>query len=261
MMNILKNCLCLLFSCLLPFWSLAQSPVATRISSGIDLGAGFRSGQISPSLTYYQLLNVTKDRSFSIGWTAAFRTFYASNVDYTTAPAYLRRGGKSGFYALGAPLAPAYIDTLQMPSASATSLNLGARVQFRVSLFEIGASADLLGITLGRSRVGKYTSSSGYYLAETATKVEQAFPFTGDAVNQSARPTVANIQLLGDNAIGTLATEVYGRVKVSQGVGIKVGYQWLSTEYTTSVRNGADGNDRFRSRSGLTYVGLTFFSF
>lgn len=238
--------------------ALAQSPVSTRLSSGADIGAGFRPNQVSPSLSYYQLLNITRSRAFSLGWTATFRTFYADNVDYITAPAYLSHGGKSGLYALGTPLVPERLDTLRMASASGTSLNLGIRAQFRIKFLEIGASADILGLTLGRSRVGQYLSSSGYFVAgKTAAGADSTALFRGNNVNQSARPTIANFQLLGDNAIGTLATEVYARVMISQRFGIKAGYQWLTTEYTTTTTNIADGNNRFRGRSGLTYLAVT----
>ncbi|NID11036.1 hypothetical protein [Fibrivirga algicola] len=251
------NTLRILLICLLPLASMAQSPVSTRLSSGLDLGAGFRKDQVSPSLSYYQLLSVTKSKFLSVGWQTTFRTFYASNVDYITAPADLSRGGKTGFYALGAPLVPARLDTLSMSSASGTSLNLGVRAEIHLKFVDIGASADILGITIGRKRIGQYRSSTGSFIGKTSAGVDSTQRFTGSNVNQSARPTIANLQLLGDNAIGTLATEVYARALVGQRVGIKVGYQWLTTEYTASVKNVLDDNNRFRSHSGLTYVAVT----
>ncbi|MEZ0486296.1 hypothetical protein [Fibrella aquatica] len=249
----------LLCICLMPLLSVAQSPVSTRLSSGVDLGAGFGKDHISPSLSYYQLLTITKTKVLSVGWTANFRTNYLSNADYITAPANLSRGGKTGFFALGAPLIPANLDTLRMSSASGTSFNLGVRAQVRIKFLEIGASADIVGITLGRRRTGQYLSSTGAYsLGTSVSGADSVQRFTGSYVNQSAKPTIANLQLLGDNSIGTLATEVYIRAIVGQRLGVKVGYQWMMTEYTTSVTNTVDDNRRFRSRSGLTYVGVTF---
>lgn len=248
----------ILFICLMPLVAAAQAPVSTRISSGFDIGAGFRKEQISPSISYYQLLNVTRQKLLSIGWTANFRTNYASNVDYITAPANLSRGGKTGFYALGAPLVASNLDTLRMTSASGTSFNLGIRVQVHLKYVDIGASADLLGLTLGRSRIGQYISSTGAFVAgKTAAGADSTARFVGANTSQNAKLTIANLQLLGDNSIGTLATEVYARVLLGQRFGVKVGYQWLSTEYTTSVKNVVDNNNRFRSRSGLTYVAVT----
>ena len=191
-----------------------------------------------------------------MGWMATFRTFYASDVNYLTAPAKLSRG-KTGFYALDAPLIPANLDTLTMASASGTSLNLGVRAEIHVSIFDIGASADILGITLGRTRVGKYRSSTGLFVGTSRAGADSLHRFTGGNVNQSAKPTIANLQLLGDNSVGTLATEMYVRARVSQRCGIKAGYQWLTTEYTTSTTNTVDGNSRFRSHSGLMYVAVT----
>lgn len=243
--------------CLLPLLSVAQSPVSTRLSAGVDLGAGFRPGQVSPSLSYYQLLKVTKQKLIAIGWTATFRTFYGSNVDYITAPAEISRGGNTGFNALGASLVASRLDTLRMSSASGTSLNLGVRAQINLKYVEIGASADILGLTLGRNRIGQYISSTGTF-ATGKSGVDSIARFAGPYVSQTAKPTLANFQLLGDNSIGTLATEVYARVLVGQRLGVKVSYQWLMTEYTASIRNLADDNNRFRSRSGLVYVGLTF---
>ncbi len=252
-MNIVR----ILLICFLPLLSVAQSPVSTRISSGVDLGVGFRKDQLSPSISYYQMLNLTKKKIFSIGWTATFRTFYASNVDYITAPADISRNGKTGFYALGAPLVASRLDTLRMASASGTSLNFGVRGEVHFKYFDIGASADILGITIGRNRIGQYISSTGSFVTGKSG-VDSIGRFAGPYVNQTAKPTIANLQLLGDNSVGTVATEVYARALVGQRLGVKVGYQWLMTEYTASIKNLVDDNNRFRSRSGLTYVALTF---
>jgi hypothetical protein len=143
-----------------------------------------------------------------------------------------------------------------MASASGTSFNLGLRAQINLKYVEIGASADILGLTLGRNRIGQYLSSTGTF-ATGKSGIDSIAQFAGPYVSQTAKPTLVNFQLLGDNSIGTLATEVYARLLLGQRFGIKVGYQWLRTEYTASIRNLADDNNRFRSRSGLTYVALT----
>ena len=254
----------LLFICL-PVCAVAQAPVSSRLSSGIEVGASFKPNVLSPSATYYQLLNITQNKMLSIGWTSTFRTFYADNQDYITAPANLTRGGKTGFNALGAPLVVANLDTLQMSSASGTSLNFGARIQLRFGPVELGASADILGLTLGKTRVGQYLSQNGYFTVKGYTGRDSTAFFTKGANGvdnrpQAAKPTRANLQLLGDNSLGTLATEVYAKILVGQRLGIKLGYQWVTTEYTTSVPNvAADDNRRFRNRTGgMPYVALSF---
>jgi hypothetical protein len=231
--------------------------VRSRISSGIDLGAGFGTNQFSPSVTYYQLMNVTKSRAFSIGWTASFRPYYASDQDYITAPAELSRG-KTGFAALGAPYQLAQIDTLRLASASNTSFNFGIRAQVRVGIFEIGASADVLGLTLGKTRVGRYISSNGYFYGKSTSDADSLIRFSGANVDQSARPSRTNLLLFGDNSYGTLATEVFVRARINQRLAVKVGYHWLTTEYRTDIVNEADKNSRFRNNSGLFYLAATF---
>ena len=61
-----------LLACLLSLLSVAsfaQFPGANRILSGIDVGAAFQKGTFAPSLTYYELLTVGRQKAFSIGWT------------------------------------------------------------------------------------------------------------------------------------------------------------------------------------------------
>ncbi len=231
--------------CLLPVLSVAQRAVSTRLKAGADLGVGFQASRISPSFIYYQLINPTRTGLFSLGYTVAFRTFYANDVDYITAPV--------------SPLVPAKLDTLRMNYASGTSLNLGIRAQINLKFIEIGASADLLGLTIGKGRVGQYISSGGSFVAgQTAKGTDSLSRFVGANINQTARPSLVNFQLPGNSTLGTVANEVYARVYVQQRIGIKLAYQWLASEYTTTVRNTVDDNNRFRSRSGLVYVGITF---
>lgn len=236
----------------------AQSPVANRISSGVDLGAGFKVDNINPSVQYYQVLHLVPNRLFSIGWTTKLSTFYGKKLDFITAPAGLSRG-KTGFDAIGAAYVPANLDTLSFGTMTVTSLNFGIRVQGKLGPVELGASADLLGISLGASRTAIYQSSTGKFVAGvTAAKTDSLVSFTGVNASQSARPGIANLRLLGDNNIGTLGTEVFARILINQRVGIKLGYQWIITEMTAAKRDVVAGNNRFRYTTSMPYVALTF---
>jgi hypothetical protein len=243
----------LLAVCLLgPVASFAQSPVSARLSSGYDLGLGYSTNRYSPSIQYYQLLNIGERRLISLGWNFRLGAFYGDNIDYYTAPARLTRD-KTGFSALGAPLVPANIDTVRFDFVSMTSASIGIRAQINLGRVEIGASADLVGLTLGRNRTGRVTSSTGRYQTDSTATL----PFTGIYANQSARPSRFNARLLGDNNLGTLSTDVYARVRVSQRIGIKAGYQWLTSEVRLSNRDIVADNNRFRNRSGLAYLAVT----
>jgi hypothetical protein len=124
---------------------------------------------------------------------------------------------------------------------------------------ELGASADLLGLTLGRRRTARYRSSTGLFSAVKSKSGADSIiaPFAGVNVFQRAYPSRLNLQLLGDNDRGTLSTEVYARVRINQRFAIKAGYQWLTTEVTVQNRDIIADNNRFRNRAGLAYLALT----
>ncbi len=236
----------------------AHSQTRNRVGSGLDVGVGFKVDNVNPSVQYYQLLHLLPERRFSIGWTARLSPFFGHKLDFITAPAGLSRG-KTGFDAIGAPYVPANLDTITFSNVSATALNFGIRVQGRFGPVEIGASADLLGLTIGGGQSGVYRSSTGKFVAGiTAAGADSVVAFTGTNVNQLAHPTAGNLRLFGDNNIGTLGTEVFVRVFLNQRIAVKIGYQWVITEMTNSNRDIVANNDRFRYTTSMTYVGLTF---
>lgn len=232
----------------------AQSPVSSRLASGADVQIGFGNKTIAPSITYYQLLNVGPKKMFSFGWTARFGTFYGNDLDYTTAPARLTRG-KTGLDAINAPIIVANLDTLRFKKASLTSLNFGVRAQVNFGIVEIGASADILGIAFSRNRRALYGSTTGQF-TQTVNNVLDTLSLQGASVLAGA--SRLNGRLLGDNNAGTLATEVFLRVKISQRVSAKAGYQWVITEMVSNTVNIVDNNARFRNKMGMPYIGVTF---
>ncbi|GAA4458060.1 hypothetical protein GCM10023189_29740 [Nibrella saemangeumensis] len=232
----------------------AQSPVSSRIAAGADAQVAFGKGTIAPSISYYQLLNVGPNNMFSFGWTTRLGTFYGNNLNYITAPARLTRG-KTGLEALSAPLLVANIDTMQFKRVSLTSLNFGVRAQVTVGIVQIGASADIFGVAFSRNRRGLYRSTNGQFIQET-TLGNDTIPLQGASV--AAVAPRFNARLLGDNNSGTLATEIFVRVKINQRLSAKAGYQWMMTEMRAFTVNVTDNNDRFRNRMGMPYIGLTF---
>ncbi|GAB3694391.1 hypothetical protein GCM10027592_15250 [Spirosoma flavus] len=238
--------------------SFAQSPVSARLSSGYDIGMAYSTQHYNPSITYYQLLNTGDRRLFALGWTLRAGAFYGDNLNYYTAPARLTRG-KTGFGALGAPLIDKNIDTIRYDYVSMTSVSVGVRAQFNLGIVEIGASADLVGLTLGKSRIGRYKSSTGQFTVKNATGGDSlTLYYQGVNTFQKTSPSTFNVRLLGDNDIGTLATEVYARVYITPRIAVKAGYQWLTTETSAANRDVVADNNRFRHRAGMGYLALTF---
>ncbi len=238
----------------------AQSPVSARLDAGVDIGAGFKSHQLAPSIAYYQLLNVGEKKLFSFGYSVKLGTFYGQDVSYTTAPARLTRG-KSGLSSLGSDLVVANIDTVAFANVSMTNLNLGLQAQVNLGPVSLGVTADILGVGFGRSRIGQYKSSTGKYIVPSPANKDSVLTFQGTNISQAASPGNLNLRLLGDNNIGTLSSEVYARIKVDQRIGVKVGYQWLTTEMTVRNRDVVADNNRFRNRTNYPYLALTFFLF
>lgn len=236
-----------------------QSPVSARLKSGFDVGMAYSKNNYQPSIAYYQLINAGERKLFALGWTMRLGAFYGHNLNYYTAPARLTRG-QTGFGALSGPLVNGNIDTVRFDYVTMTSLNVGVRAQVNLGRVELGASADLLGLTLGRRRTARYRSSTGLFSTVKSKSGADSLsaPFTGDNVFQQAHPSRLNLRLLGDNDRGTLSTEVYARVHVNQRFAVKAGYQWLTTEVTVQNRDIVADNNRFRNRAGLAYLALTF---
>ncbi|MFD1141351.1 hypothetical protein ACFQ4C_09535 [Larkinella insperata] len=234
----------------------SQSPTSSRLSSGLDVGAAFKKNYLAPSITYYEMLNLDANQVFSIGWTVRTSAFYASNAEYITAPAKLTRE-KTGFQALGASLVPANIDTMQFDRVSVTSVNFGLRAQIKLGPVEIGAGTDLLGLAFGKNREGNYRSSKGTFQRTNTNNEVDTVSFAKFPL-QYAQPQRVNARLLGDNNLGALSSEVYIRLQATRRVGIKAGYQWITTEMRASNVNLEDKNRRFRNRASMTYVALTF---
>ncbi|GAB3273050.1 hypothetical protein GCM10027347_45140 [Larkinella harenae] len=242
---------------LISFVAFSQSPTSSRLSSGVDVGAAFKKDYLVPSLSYYEMLNLDANQMFSIGWTIRVGAFYGDNLNYTTAPARLTRG-KTGFAALGAPLQVANIDTMRFDWVTVTSANLGLRAQVRIGPVEVGASADILGFAFGKTREGRYRSSTGRFKVPNAAGTADSLVSFRGHPQQYAQPQRINARLLGDNDRGALATEVYIRLRVTRRVALRAGYQWITTEMRASTKNEDDNNQRFRNRADMAYVGLTF---
>jgi hypothetical protein len=230
--------------CLIQAVAFGQSQTAYRISSGLDLGVALKSQYTSPSLAYYQLLNIGPRKLLSVGYTAKYASFYGDNLTYETAPARLR---------------PDNIDRVYFGYVTINSFNFGVRAQLHVSIIDIGASADVLGIAFGKGRGGIYQSLKGQFKAGTSADGKDSLAtFTGDNAFQRASPSNASLRLFGDNNLGTLSSEVYVRLHINQRVAVKVGYQWLTSEMTTNKRDVVANNDRFRNTTSMPYFAVTF---
>lgn len=240
------------------FHAAGQPVNRTSLRGGVDAGVAFQRNYSTLSLAYYELIGPSGNKTFFVGWTGRLAVVSGNDPDYYTAPARLTRG-QSGPGSLFSPILVPNIDTVRFRHVSQTSLNVGIRAEIHLGRVEVGASVDLLGLVLLRQvRTGLVHSSTGLFTVQDSAGHVLQKPFRGADAYQSSTPARFNVRLLGDNDRGMLTTEIYVRVRFSRYASLKTGYQNQSMEIIIANSDTVAGNNRFRNRAGLFYLGLTF---
>jgi long-subunit fatty acid transport protein len=205
--------------------------LVTKAQNGtsFELGGAIGSSVNSISASGFQNFGIGSKKKFYIGTGVRFTTFFGSNVNFTTAPADLTADDKN-------------VDTLFATSPALNSLNLMISLGYKISeKFDVGFNIDAIGISFGPMGSPSYIRN-------------------GKSVASSASPTSPNILLVGDNDKGSLNSHLFVRYKLSDHLGLKVAYQFLFNELTTTtkIQTIPSANDRFRAKSTMVYVGLNY---
>lgn len=217
----------------IPFFLFLLGIAATSMAQNNTLNYGSFSGSIGSSqgsiyADYFHVWKLGKSKKMEVGLGGRFTSYFGIKQYYTSAPASLADDHNK-------------IDSLYMKNAQMNSLNLAIHLGYRFSpKFGAGFNIDAIGFSFG----GKQRTT---YLGE------------GESQSASARPTTWNTLLVGNNDHGTLNSEFFVRYFFKNDFAIKVAYQYLFTEYTTSteVQLLPEANDRFRNKSGMLSVGIT----
>lgn len=242
-----------LFSRLLSFFAIlvilhssfntAQAQYAPRVNYGLDLGSGFSGGlstpsgiglpkrNWSPSLLYYQNINIGRLKWLQTGWGVRVSGYIQNGrLPLTTA------SNTSGN------------DTLTLGNITTYGASFVWGVNFNLGRFTIGANADLVGLTLGKKRKGLYQLSvpTGEDSA-TVSKNRQLIDVTPQALN--------TIPFIWKHNNGQ--AEAYVRFWISHEIGIKLGYV-LGRAAFISKDDLADGNSRFSNSYAMPYAALSF---
>ena len=197
--------------------------------TSFELGGAIGSSVGSISASGFQNFGIGSKKKFYVGTGVRFTTFFGSNVNFTTAPADLTSDDKN-------------VDTLLAPSPGVNSLNLTINLGYKISeKFDVGFNIDAICISFGPTGSPSYIRN-------------------GKSVQSSASPTSPNILLVGDNDKGSLNSHLFVRYKLSDHLGLKVAYQFLFNELTTTtkIQTSPSANDRFRAKSTMVYVGLNY---
>ena len=219
----MKKALLFLSLSILGFGATAQVGTSAELGGAI----GSSVGSISASGSHNWGIGAKK--KFYVGTGVRFTSFFGTNVNFTTAPAALTADDKN-------------VDTLSAPSPGVNSLNLTINLGYKISeKLEVGFNIDAIGISFGPTGMPSYIRN-------------------GKSTPSSASPTSPNILLVGDNDKGSLNSHLFVRYKLSDHLGLKVAYQYLFNELTTTtkVQTVPSANDRFRAKSGMVYVGLNY---
>lgn len=200
-----------------------------QVGTSFELGGAIGSSVGSISASGFQNWGTGSKKKFYVGTGVRFTSFSGSNVNFTTAPADLTADDKN-------------VDTLLASSPGVNSLNLTINLGYKISeKFDVGFNIDAIGISFGPTGMPSYIRN-------------------GKSVPSSASPTSPNILLVGDNDKGSLNSHLFVRYKLSDRLGLKVAYQFLFNELTTTtkIQTIPSANDRFRAKSGMVYVGLNY---
>lgn len=206
----------------------------------LNLTSAVGSTQGSVSFSFHHDWELWKSKKFAAGVGARFTSYLGANQYYITAPAELT-SGSTGPFVIFKENIQENIDTFLIKSPQVNLLNLmiNLRYKFNEKLM-VGFNIDVLGFSFGSSAKGNYING-----------VEGAM--------LSAKPTAFNILLISDNDQGSLNSELYGKYFWNEKWGLKLGAQFLFTEYTTDteIQQQPEPNDRFRKKSLMIAIGVT----
>jgi len=193
-----------------------------------SLTGAFGEREGSGSVEFFHNWKLGKSGKFMVGLGGRLTTYFGSDHYFSSAPASLASDDTKS-------------DSLLLSSSNIFAINAAINLAYRITdKFDVGFDIDAAGFSFG----GK---QDGFYLNGSA----------GQAT--SASPTSFNVLLIGNNDRGTLNSEFYVRYFFKENWGIKLAYQYLFTEYTTStvVQQLPEANDRFRHKAQMVSIGIT----
>lgn len=205
-----------------------------------DVTLGAANAQGALSVSYLHLWKLGANKKLALGLGGRLTSYFGNNQYYTTAPAELTSGG-TGPGVIFKDDILANIDSFLLKSPQANCLNISFNLEYPLSKkITAGFNIDMIGFSFGSSRSGTYINGT------TSTPV-------------NASPTPFNILLVSDNDRGSLNSELYLRYFLNERIAIKLGAQFLFTEYTTTynVQTYPSGNDRFRNKSLMVCLGVS----
>ena len=221
------------------FFTLVSIYAKAQREHHVDLtyGIGQNTSSISANVVKNFKLLKSEKLHIGVGGRAGF-TFASNSQSFTTAPAKHTKN-KAG------------IDTIIVNKAHfiTANLTLNASYHFTKS-WAIGANVDLAGLTLGKKKKADFYPSALSQSEGPKTKV-----FMDSTTVKTMR---TNFYFTGNRNKGTLYSELFIRYTPTERYSIKLGYNFIISEYATTSRVGYKDNYRFRNTYGQFLIGIGY---
>ncbi|MFT4521935.1 MAG: hypothetical protein ACI8ZN_000874 [Bacteroidia bacterium] len=210
---------------------------ATTVQSQIIGNAGFAIGADATMITIgaEKQFNLLSSQKLHINPGLRVNMFSGKNLDYITAPANLTAEDGN-------------IDTIGLSTISDNFANLYVHIKYDFSSkLSIGFDIDLLGVSFGGEQKGDFTPGANGAAAGSMA-----------AMNVPASPTSVNYLVMADLDNGSLNSTLTLSYKLNDNLGLDLGGGLVFTEYTSTTEIGFDKNDRFRNKSFMGYIGISY---
>lgn len=218
-----------------------------------DLAFSLGKQQVVGALSWSHLHGFGKKKQrFKIGYGIRYSWFYGYSAGkfYSTAPSKYT-SAVQGPTTLFSETFEENIDTIAFTNPQVNALNISIHLQYTIlKKIDLGFNIDAIGISFGA--------------VQNASVISSVYD-PGQPYLIEAKPTRLNLLLTSDNDIGSLNSEFYLRYWITQHIGIRAGYTFFFSEYTTANPLSFDGgriqNDRFRLKSSLIMLGISYTPF
>ena len=203
-----------------------------RVNGGASLGPGAAMFTLGAEREF----NVFSDK-FHVNPGVRLNVFSSKNLEYITAPAEYTANDDQ-------------VDTITHYSVQNNFANLFVRIGYDFTeKLSLSFDIDVVGVSFG--------GESDYKSFGPGKALQDKGPVPA---NQSvvSSPTAVNVLLVGDNDLGSLNSTLSLTYNPTKKIGIDLGAGLVFTEYTTNDKIGYDGNDRFRNKNMMGYLGVSY---
>lgn len=203
-----------------------------RANAGASIGAGATMFSIGAEREF----NVIS-KKFHINPGVRLSVFNGNDLEYITAPAKYTVNDDQ-------------VDTMTFGTVQNNFANLYVRLGYDFTeKLSLSFDIDVVGVSFG---------SEQNYSDFRQGAALRAQPQTALGHVEKASPTTLNLLLVGDNDLGSLNSTLNISYDVTKRLGIDLGAGLVFTEYTIVTNRGYDGNDRFRNKNLMGYLGISY---